>query len=124
MSKVTFQQLSTFTAALALCLAALLSLAPDVIYWLFGLTTNDATDLMAKRAAGLFLGYVVLSWRIRNTAPSEARRSISLAMMTMMLVLAGLSFYEFLRGFAGPGILLAAATECILAALYFRHSKT
>gem|GEM_PF-4981258 len=33
MSKITFQQLSTYTAALALCLATLLVFAPSVIYW-------------------------------------------------------------------------------------------
>ena len=123
MTPISFRALSTFTALLAATLVLLLCFVPGLIYWLFGLENHATADLLAKRAAGLFTGYAVLSWLIRDAEPSALLRKICIAIAVMMAALTFASLYEFLRGFAGPGILLAAITEAALAALYFRHAR-
>ena len=123
MTTVSFSALSTFTALLAATLVVLLCFFPGLIYWLFGLENHATADLLAKRASGLFTGYTVLSWLIRDAEASALLRKICIALGIMMAALTFVSLYEFLRGFAGPGILLAAITEATLAALYFRHAR-
>ncbi|MBB1344114.1 hypothetical protein H5158_21170 [Pseudoalteromonas sp. SR45-6] len=68
----------------------------------------------------LFLGISVFSWFGRNAEHSESRQAICLSLSVSMFALAFLGSVEYLRGFAGIGILLAVITEASIALLYYK----
>lgn len=99
-----------------------LLLAPGVIFWLFGVPQSETADLIARRAAMLFLGLAVISWSARNAPPSGFRRGFSLGIVVSMLGLAGVGSYEFLRGFADWPILLAVVVEISCVWIFLRYT--
>lgn len=108
------------TAVAALVLCVILLSVPEVIFELFNVDDNSSAFFFGRRAAMLFLGIAVLSWVGRNASHSESRQAICLGLATSMLALAILGIFEYLRGFAGVGILLAVITEVCLFSMYFK----
>ncbi|MGJ8626521.1 MAG: hypothetical protein ACSHXB_06130 [Sulfitobacter sp.] len=104
------------TAALFLCLL----LQPGIIHWLFDITSEQATDLMSRRAGVLFLGLAIIIFQARRAPQSPLRRGITLGIAVMMTGLALLGMAEYFRGAAGMGIWLAICVEVIFAVLYGR----
>jgi hypothetical protein len=117
---MNFRTVNLAAAALCALLFLCLLFLPALAYWLFGITGNEEADFLARRSAMLFLGFAVLCWNASSLADLNARRAVSLAVAVAMAGLAIASVGEFARGFAGPGILLAASAEAVFAALYFR----
>ncbi len=113
---LTFRNLSLFTALLALTLCTLLLLAPQLVFALFGVEGNAPAYFISRRAAFLFLGYATLAFLSRDAANSVARQAIIAGVGVMMGGLAILGAAEWLRGYAGPGILLAVGGEAVIAA--------
>lgn len=111
--------------ASALCFVLFLSLLfmPGLIYWVFGISGNDVSDLMARRAAMLFLGITVMTFLSRNAAQSQLRQSVCLGLAVMMAALAVVGIYEFIRNAVSAGIWLAILTEIGFALAYFSLSK-
>ena len=68
----------------------------------------------------LFLGFALIAWLTRNTEPSDARQAICLSFSISLAALALLGLFELLKGSAGLGIVIAVATELVLAFLYFK----
>lgn len=101
-------------------LFAFMLCAPGVIFWLFGVPQSETANLIARRAAMLFLGLAVISWSARSAPPS---RGFSLGIIVAMLGLAAVGSYEFLRGFAGWPILLAVIVEVSVAGLFFKYAR-
>ncbi len=115
-----FKTVSMVTAVAALVLCVILLSVPEVIFELFNVDDNSSAFFFGRRAAMLFLGIAVLSWVGRNASHSESRQAICLGLATSMLALAILGIFEYLRGFAGVGILLAVITEVCLFSMYFK----
>jgi len=115
---VSYKAVSVAASALYSALFACLLVAPDLIYWLFDIKRHTTADLLAKRAAMLFLGLAVLTFLGRNAPYSSLRRAVSISMATTMagLMLAGM--YEFFFGTAGVGIWAAIGGEALFLSLY------
>lgn len=115
---MSFKAVSLAASALCSTLFVCLLLTPDLIYWLFGVESHATADLLAKRAAMLFLGLAVLSFLGRNAPYSSLRQAVSVSMATTMagLILAGM--YEFFMGTAGIGIWSAIGGEALFLCLY------
>ncbi|MEP0354866.1 hypothetical protein [Paraglaciecola sp.] len=117
---IKFKVTSTITAVIAFTLCLVLILIPEVLFMLFHIDENSSAIFMARRAAMLFLGISVFSWFGRNAKHSESRQAICLSLSISMFGLAFLGSAEYLRGYAGIGILLAVITEATLAFMYFK----
>lgn len=117
---MSYKLLSMLASGVASVLAILLITYPNVLFLLFGIEPENGAYFIGRRAAMLFLGIAILTWATRHIAHSEARQAICLSMCTSMLGLALLGTFEYLRGVAGIGIVLAVLTEVIFAILYFR----
>ena len=117
---INFRVVSIITTVIALILCLVLILFPEIIFMLFNINDDSSAFFIGRRAAMLFLGISVVTWVGRNAPHSESRQAICLGLTISMLALALLGTAEYLRGFAGAGILLAVITEAILALLYFK----
>lgn len=116
---ITFKPLSTVTASIAFCLFLSLLLIPEMIFQLFQIQEHPSAFFIGRRAAMLFLGIAIFSWVSRNAPHSDARQGMCLGLAISMLALAILGLVEYVRDFAGVGIMLAIVTEVLLAAAYF-----
>lgn len=113
---MTFKTLCMITAALSISLFAILLLYPPLIYSIFAIPGHESADLLARRAAMLFLGVAVLSWNSKGANAAQTQRAFALGTIVMMTGLAAVGLFELARGFAGLGILFAIVTELAIAA--------
>lgn len=116
----SYADLSIITSLVMCGLFLCLLLLPGIIHWLFGITSEPATDLMSRRAGILFLGLTIIVFQARHAEQSPLRRGISLGITVMMTAMAALGVVEYLRGQVGLGIWLAIGIEVIFAVLYAR----
>ena len=114
----TYRILSYASALLYLYLFSLLLFAPQSFLRDIGIAGNGAAYFLARRASMLMLGFAILTFSGRNAPCSPARQAITLSVALSMAGMAGLSFFEYFRGFANGGILPAGAVETILACVY------
>ncbi|MEN4947437.1 hypothetical protein [Pseudomonas proteolytica] len=112
--RISFPPLATFTAVLCLALAIAWGLRPDWLLWLWDVEFSEASGLVARRNAMLFLAIGVMFYRLRHTPPSLTRSALVSGFIVGCLGLAVLGIGEWLNGHAGPGILLAVGTELAL----------
>ncbi len=117
---LNFKNVSLATVALTSVLFGLLLLVPDFIFFIFGIEGGEAARLLSRRAAMLFLGLAILSYFGRNAEHSIMRQAVCLGMAASMFGLALTGTYEFVRGYAGGGILLAVVAEIGFGAAYVR----
>ncbi|MCT4555825.1 MAG: hypothetical protein N4A53_14145 [Pelagimonas sp.] len=117
---LTYRSVSRALAGLTASLAFALLFVPGVVLWLFGLDIPAEAGFLARRAAMLFLGISIIAWLGQSAPPSELRRALCTGLAVMMGALALLGLIEFLRGMAGPGILLAIAVETLFCAAYLK----
>jgi hypothetical protein len=120
---ISYPLVSKLASALCFILFICLLLAPSLIYWIFGLDGNEVSDLIARRAAMMFMGLSAIICLSRNAEPSQLRQSLCLGLAIMMGALAIIGIFEFLRGIVGVGIWLAIITEIAFALAYFKLSK-
>ena len=113
-----YKTVSLVMALITICLCLLLMIIPEFIFWLFGIEGGHSAAFIARRAGILFLGLSAMSYLGRKAAPSELRQAISLGMVILLASMAVLGLWEWGRGYAGHGILLAVATEACLAIAY------
>lgn len=116
---VDFRSLNKITSGISIALFFFLLFFPEPIFYLFNVAGNDSAYFISRRAAMLFLGFGVISWLSRNAQPSATRQAISLGIAMSMFGLTILGILEFLRGYAGGGIFMAASAELFLAVSYF-----
>lgn len=114
-------RLTCLTAAiLYLALALILAFIPQIVYWLFSLTQNELGDFLARRASALFLGLALLCFLTHRSELPETRNVVSLVVGVTMSTLVFFGIYEFARGYAGIGILIAIAIEIALAVSFLK----
>lgn len=118
-----FHTLALFTALLCFALALTWGLRPDWLLWLWSVEYSSATGLVARRNAALFLALGIMFYRARHAPPSDTRRAITTGFITGCFVLAALGLSECISGNAGPGILLAVATETVLGLAFIQAHR-
>ena len=116
---IAYKTLSAMTAGLCIVLAVSLLFFPEPIFFVFGVAGNESAYFISRRASMFFAGYAAIAFLSRHEPPSASRRSISLGIGMSMAGFVVLGLFEFVRGFAGPGILLPMAVELFLALSYF-----
>jgi O-antigen/teichoic acid export membrane protein len=115
---MSFRSVSLAASVLYIALFACLLFTPGLVYLLFGIERHLTADLLARRAAMLFLGLAVLSYLGRNAPSSGLRRAVSIAMATAMAGLMCSGMYEYFSGTAGIGIWSAIGGEAVFLGLY------
>ncbi|WP_458375137.1 hypothetical protein [Pseudomonas pergaminensis] len=121
---LNFRTLATFTALLCFAHALVWGLRPDLLLWLWSVEYSNATGMVSRRNAALFLGIGIMFYRARHAPPSDTRRALTTGFITGCLVLALLGFGEWINGNAGPGILLAVATETVLGLAFIQAHRS
>lgn len=116
----SFRNLNIATTVIASLLFLILLCTPNIAWWLFGIEGGESADFVARRTAMLFAGIAALCWFTRNTPAGAAQSGIAKGLALAMIGLVMLGLSEWLRGFAGIGILLAVVTELTLAVGYGR----
>ncbi len=119
---MTFSAVSIATASFFLTLAAVLLIAPDLIYWVFSLEAGESADGLARRAALLFLGLATISYLGGTLKDSTSRSAISPGIVVAMAGMALLGVLEYLRGGVGAGIGVAVMVELALVAAHARFA--
>lgn len=122
--QLRFHTLALFTAVLCFALALIWGLRPEWMLWLWSVEYTSTTGLVARRNAALFLAIGVIFYRARHAPPSDTRRAMTTGFITGCLVLAALGFSEWINGNAGPGILLAVATETVLGLAFIQAHRS
>ncbi len=120
MKTTSYKTLSAITTGLCSTLAVFLLLIPEPIFYLFGVSGDVSAYFISRRAAMFFVGYAVIAFLTRNEQPSASRQAISMGIGISMLGFFVLGLFEFLRGFAGAGILLPMTVELFLTVSYCR----
>ena len=118
-----FNTLALFTALLCFVLALTWGLRPNWLLWLWSVEYSSATGLVARRNAALFLALGIMFYRARLAPPSDTRSALTTGFITGCFVLAALGLGEWISGNAGPGILLAVATETALGLAFIQAHK-
>ncbi|NVZ73246.1 hypothetical protein [Pseudomonas costantinii] len=121
---LSFRALATFTALLCFALALIWGLRPDLLLWMWSVEYSNATGLVSRRNAALFLAIGIMFYRARHAPPSDTRRALTTGFITGCLVLAVLGFGEWINGNAGPGILLAVVTETVLGLAFIQAHRS
>ncbi len=118
---MSFRTLSMAAGLLFGVLCLTLIFLPQVVYWLFQLQGNDLGDFLAKRAAALFFGLTILCLYARNSVSIEAQHLVLLTVGAAMGAMALFGVYEFIRGAAGSGILMAIGIEITIAVTFLHR---
>ena len=121
---LSFRALATFTALLCVALALVWGLRPDLLLAVWGVDYHGSTGLVARRNAALFLAIGIMFYRARQAPPNATRRAMTFGFSLGCLVLAVLGLGEWLMGNAGPGILLAVATETVLGLAFVQAHRS
>lgn len=121
---LSFRTLATATALLCFVLALVWGLRPDLLLGMWGVTSSDATGLVARRSAALFLAIGIMFYRARHAPPSDTRRAMTSGFAIGCLVLAVLGVCEWFSGNAGPEIFLAVATETVLGLAFIQAHRS
>lgn len=117
-----YRTLSLAASTLWAMLFLVLAFAPGVIGWLFHLDGAIVGDVLALRAAMLFLGLATIAYLGRDEPDSSLRRTVALGLGLAMAGLACTGLYEVARGVVGVGIWVAIIIETLLAAAYLWHA--
>ena len=114
---ISFKHLNMITACISFTLFVLLLFIPELIFWLFEVSADEAAYFISRRAAMLFLGLAMIVYFSRHAKNSEERQAIILGVACSMFGLAALGLFEYVRGFVGLGIFLAISAELFLTLL-------
>ncbi len=115
---ITYKNVSIAATGLTFILFIILLFFPNLIFFIFNIEGAEAALLLSRRAAMLFLGLAVISFLGRDSAHSSLRQVVCLGMMAVMFGLALTGIFEFVRGYASFGILLAVVAEISFGAAY------
>ncbi|KTC63266.1 hypothetical protein AO262_05930 [Pseudomonas fluorescens ABAC62] len=120
----SFRTLAIATALLCFALALIWGFCPELLLGIWGVNTSDATELVARRSAALFLAIGIMFYRARHAPPSDTRQAITSGFAIGCLVLAALGLGEWFSGNAGPGIFLAVGTETVLGLAFIQAHRS
>jgi hypothetical protein len=92
----------------------------DLVVGRWQIQATDGVLLLGRRIGALYLGLSVVYFLARSAPVSIARTALSAGTAVALSVLVVLGVYELAVGHVGPGILVSAAIEFILALSYIR----
>lgn len=122
--QLNFRTLATATALLCFALALVWGLRPELLLGLWSVEYSSSIGLVSRRNAALFLGIGIMFYRARRAPPCETRNAMTSGFIVGCFALAVLGFGEWINGNAGPGILLAVATETVLGLAFIQAHRT
>ena len=111
---MNFHALAVATAIIALLLAVGWLLGGRLLLRRWGIAPTEVGLLMGRRIGALYLGLSTIFFLARNAPPSELRSVLSLGVMVVCSLLAGLGLFEFRARRAGPAILVSVLVEILL----------
>lgn len=115
---MTYRLAATLTAIIYVILFPILLLVPDSYMATYGVTSTDAAAFMSRRSAPVLLAFAAVLWLARDAEPSPARRAICAGVIVCFAGIALTGIYEFATGLAAWPILIAAAGELLVAAVF------
>ncbi|NOT89506.1 MAG: hypothetical protein HOP03_15190 [Lysobacter sp.] len=110
-----YATLATVSAATCGALALIWMCAPDLPLSIWDVETSYQSGFVGRRCAALFAGLGVMLWLARHSAPSSARKAMSLGLAAGCCLLAVLGLVEYVTGHANAYILPAVLVETVLA---------
>lgn len=117
---MTYDKTLRLFSYLTSALFAVMFVMPNAILFLFDLDADVAGQVIARRAAILFLGITLITAPLRRINDPLIQRSTCLSLAITMVALAALGSVEFALGRVGPLIFLAVLTEVAFAHLFWR----
>ena len=115
---LSFHSLALTTSILFSLLSVVWMFAPTKLLSAWNVDYTASTGLVGRRAAALYLGFVVMFFIARNAEPSIIRTALIYGLITTCLMLALLGLYELFKGRASKGILSAVFIEITLSLLF------
>ncbi len=115
---MNFRTIAVITAVIGFALGAAYLLAGNLVVARWQIEPTDGTLLLGRRIGALYLGLALMYFLARSAPVSVARTALSAGTALALAVLALLGIYEFAAGRVGPGILVSAGLEFLLAFAY------
>ncbi len=79
-----------------------------------GVDVTPEASFVGRRLVSAFLGVAALCCFDRGVSEPAARRAIALALIAMLVTVAGFGIIELARGFTAPGLLPPLRWDCCL----------
>jgi len=115
---IEFRLAATLVAIICAILFVTLLLFPASYMGIYGVTATDAAAFISRRASPLLLGFAVLMWFARDLRLTPGREAIRLSVIVGFAGIAATGIAEFFIGNASWTILVAAAGELLIAAIF------
>jgi hypothetical protein len=115
---MSFRTIAVITAIVALALGVGYLFVGALVVGRWQIQPTESVLLLSRRIGGLYLGLSVMYFLARSAPVSAARKALSAGTAVALSLLALLGIYEFTAGHAGPGILVSAVIESLIALGY------
>lgn len=115
---IGFRMAATLLCAVCAILFVILLVAPAGYMATYGVSADGSGSFMSRRSAPLMLGLAVLLWFARDLRLTPGREAIRLSMIVIFAGIAATGTAEYLMGHASWTILIAAAGELLIAAVF------
>lgn len=110
-ASMSFRSVAITSAILCFALTLAIGGFSPLLLDTWGLSSALSSEVVARRAAMLFLGLGTTLWMARNEPPSPTRTAVSVGFAITCFSLAILGVAELAAAHVGLGILLPAAVE-------------
>jgi hypothetical protein len=117
---MSFKTIAVITAIIGLVLGAAYLFLGELVIGRWQIEPTDSVLLLGRRIGVLYLGLALMFFLARSAPVSVARTALSAGFASALMILALLGIYELTAGHVGPGILVSAAIEFLLALAYIR----
>lgn len=117
---MSFRTIAVISAIVAFALGLGYLFVGELVVGRWQIQLTDGVLLIGRRIGSLYLGLSVMFFLARSAPVSVTRTALSAGTAVALSLLALLGIYELTAGHAGPGILVSAVIESLLALGYFR----
>lgn len=114
---LSFYMLAMSTAIVFALLAMIWIGAPTLFLSAWAVEDAAATRLVGRRAAALYSGIAIMFFIARHAPPSTARMALVCGLTSTCMLLAAFGLYDFFKGRASSGILVAVGIEAVFSLL-------
>jgi hypothetical protein len=117
---MSFKTIAVITAIIGLALGAAYLFVGELVIGRWQIEPTEGVLLLGRRIGVLYLGMALMFFLARSAPVSVARTALSAGFASALMILALLGIYELTAGHVGPGILVSAAIEFLIALAYIR----
>jgi hypothetical protein len=117
---MSFKTIAVITAIIGLVLGAAYLFLGELVIGRWQIEPTEGVLLLGRRIGVLYLGMSLMFFLARSAPVSVARTALSAGFASALMILALLGIYELTAGHVGPGILVSAAVEFLIALAYIR----